>query len=147
MTEAPRPAGEARLDQARRIYDGIIAGDLDRAMAGAADAIEWRNPAEAIEPGTRHGKTSFAEAVTALFAEFDFERLEILDSAELGETVALKVRVVATGRGSGAPFETVFGNVFRFDADQVLAFEWSPDPAAALAAVGANRWPGDAAGS
>ena len=136
------PAGDARIHQARRIYDAIIAGDLDEAMATAAAEIEWRNPESAIEPGTRRGRASFADAIQSLFAELDFERLEILDSAERDDAVALKVRIVAKGRGSGAPFEQIFGQVFRFDGDQVVAFEWWPDTDAALRAVGADGWPG-----
>ena len=68
------------------------------------------------------------------------ERLEILDSVELGDAVAVRVRVVATGKGSGVPFETTFGNVFRFDGERVSAFEWAPDPGAALRSVGVERW-------
>ena len=135
-------ASEERLERLRAIYDAIVAGDLERAMAGSAEAVEWRNPAQAIEPGTRRGRAEFAEAIGRLLEQFDFERLEILDSAEHGDAVAAMVRVVATGRGSGAPFETTFGNVFWFDGDRVSAFEWAPDPAEALEAVGADRWPG-----
>jgi ketosteroid isomerase-like protein len=136
------PASDARLERVRRIYDAIIARDLDQAMAGSADEIEWRNPAQAVEPGTRRGKTEFAEAVAALLGQFAFERLEILDSAERGDAVALRVRVVATGQASGAPIDTIFGQVFRFAGESVVAFEWSPDPNAALEALGADRWPG-----
>ena len=136
------PASEPRLGRVRAIYDAIVAGDLDRAMTGSAPEIEWRNPEEAIEPGTRRGQLEFADAISSLFAQFDFERLEVLDSAEDGDAVALKVRVVATGRASGAPFEATFGNVFRFDGERVTAFEWARDPDAALRAVGVERWPG-----
>ena len=126
----------------RLVYDGIVAGDLDRVMTDAMDEIEWRNPTEAIEPGTRRGQTEFAEAVNKLFEQFDFEQLEILDSAEHGDAVALRVRAVATGRTSGAPFDTTMGNVFRFDGDRITAFEWTPDPDVALSLVGIVRWPG-----
>jgi ketosteroid isomerase-like protein len=136
------PASEQRLERLRAIYDAIVAGDLERAMVGSAEAIEWRNPVEAIEPGTRRGQTEFAEAITKLLEQFDFERLEILDSAEHGDAVAVMVRVAATGRGSGVPFETTFGNVFRFDGERVSAFEWAPDPGVALRSVGVERWSG-----
>ena len=135
------PAGGARLARIRLIYDAMVAGDSEAAMAGAADAIEWRNPDDAIEPGTRQGRASFAEALASLFAEFSFQRFEILGSAGLGDAVAARVRVVATGRSSGAPFEAVFGHVFRFDGEQVVAFEWARDADAALEAVGLDRWP------
>jgi ketosteroid isomerase-like protein len=136
------PASEQRLARVRAIYAAIVAGDLEKVMAGSADEIEWRNPPEAIEPGTRRGKTSFAEAVEATLTQFHYERLEILDSAERGNSVAVKVHAVATGRTSGVPFETTFSNVFRFDGERVTAFEWSPDPDAALGAVGLDGWPG-----
>ena len=136
------PASERRLARVREIYDAIVAGDPEKVMAGSAEEIEWRNPPEAIEPGTRRGKASFAVAVEAMLTQFVYERLEILDSAEHGDAVAVKVRVVATGRGSGAPFETTFSNVFRFDGDRVTAFEWSPDPGAALRSAGVERWSG-----
>jgi ketosteroid isomerase-like protein len=141
------PANERRLARVRQIYDAIVAGDPEEVMRGSAEAIEWRNPPEAIEPGTRRGKASFAEAVEAMVTQFVYERLEILDSAERDDTVAVLVQVVATGRTSGAPFEATFSNVFRFDGDRVVVFEWSPDRDAALRAVGADRWPGAEVGS
>ena len=142
MGDFRAPASGRRLELARRIYDAIVAGDLAKAMAGAADEIEWRNPAEAVEPGTRRGTTAFADALGALLAQFDYERLEILDSVEHGDALAVRLRVVATGRASGARIDEVFGQVFRFDGERVTAFEWSPDPSAALKAVHADRWPG-----
>ena len=136
--------GVPRLERIRTIYEAVVAGDLERAMAGSADGIEWRNPPDAIEPGTRHGRAEFAQAVEAISSQFILEGLDILDSAERGDTVAVLVRVTGTGRGSGAPIDGVFSHVFRFDGESVAAFEWSRDPESALQAVGAERWPGDA---
>jgi ketosteroid isomerase-like protein len=74
---------------------------------------------------------------------FEYERFEIERSAERGDVIAIRVRFIGRGRGSGAPIDTVFGHVFRFDGDRLSAFEWFPDPARALQAVGAERWPGE----
>jgi ketosteroid isomerase-like protein len=137
----------SRLERIQRIYDAVVAGDLDRVMTDAMEQIEWRNPPDAIEPGTRQGRADFAQAVEAISAEFKLERIEILNSAERGDTVALMVRTTGTGKTSGAPIDSVFSHVFWFDGESVAAFEWSRDPQAALRAVGADRWPGDAAGS
>ena len=142
MTDPSGPVSDGRLRQVRGIYDAIVADDLRRVMTGTPDEIEWRNPAGAIEPGTRQGRPAFMEALAALLAQFAFERIEIVDSAERGDAVALVVRIVATGKTSGAPIDAAFGQVFHFRGDDVVAFEWSPDPDAALRAVGLDRWPG-----
>ena len=141
------PASPQRLDRVRGIYDAIVAGDVDRVMDDSAEGIEWRNPPDAIEPGTRRGRADFAHAVEAISAEFAFDRLEILDSVQRGDAVAARIRIVGAGKASGAPIDTVFSYVFEFDGESVTAFAWSRDPDAALQAVGADRWPGDEAGS
>lgn len=137
------PASERRLALVRRAYDGLIDGDLESVMADAAEEIEWRNPEQAVEPGTRKGRAAFAEALGRLGEMFEYERFEIERSAERGDVIAIRVRFIGRGRGSGAPIDSVFGQVFRFDGDRLIAFEWFPDPARALQAVGAERWPGE----
>jgi ketosteroid isomerase-like protein len=139
------PANERRLRLVRRAYDGMVAGDLDAVVAGTAADVEWRNPERAVEPGIRKGRAEFREALGRLSELFDYDRFEIERTPESGDAVALRVRFIGRGSASGAPIDAVFGHVFRFDGERVVAFEWFPDPADALDAVGAESWPGDPA--
>lgn len=141
MTE---PASKGRLERIGRIFEALVARDLEALMSGTAEEVEWRNPKGAVEPGVRTGRDAFAEALGRLLEMFEYERFEILDSAERGEAVALRVRQVGRGRGSGVPIDVVLGQVMWFEGERVVAFEWFDEPDQALAAVGAEHWPGDA---
>ena len=136
-----RPVSAKRLEPAERAYRALVEGDLETAMAGLADEVEWRNPDDAVEAGTRTGRESFSTALERLLELFDYDRFEIVDSAEVGDAVALKVRIVGRGRTSGAPIDDVFGHVWRFENDRAVVFEWFSNTDGALEAVGADRWP------
>lgn len=136
------PASSSRLVRIGRIFEALVARDLEALMSGAAEEVEWRNPEGAVEPGVRTGRDAFAEALGRLLEMFEYERFEILDSAERDEVVALRVRQVGRGRASGVPIDAVLGQVMWFEGERVVAFEWFPEPDRALAAVGAESWPG-----
>jgi ketosteroid isomerase-like protein len=131
---------ERRLAWARRVFEAVVDGDVDRLLIGASDEVSWHNPREAIEPGIRRGRDSFAVAIRALLDQFEFERFEIEAAVEIGEAMALRVRMVGIGRGSGAPIDTPIGTVFRFAGERLVEFAWYPAPDDALAAVGGERW-------
>jgi len=138
------PVSASRIERIERIFEALVARDLEALMSGTAEEVEWRNPEGAIEPGVRTGRDAFAEALARLLEMFEFERFEILDSAERGDVVALRVHQVGRGRSSGVPIDAILGQVMWFAGEQVVAFEWFPEPDRALAAVDAERWPGGA---
>jgi ketosteroid isomerase-like protein len=97
--------------------------------------IEWVNPADAIETGTRRGQSGFEDAQSAFsraysYIDFQVERLVAAD-----EVVGAIARTVVHGRGSGIDIPQRIGFLFTFRAGRVVRFEWSNDPEALLASM------------
>ena len=67
--------------------------------------IEYVNPAGAVEPGTRHGRTAFARAVEKVYEGWETWQMEPEQFEDVGDQVAVVLRYRARGRGSGVEVE------------------------------------------
>jgi ketosteroid isomerase-like protein len=127
-------------EQVRRAFDVINSGEsVDAVMAGLEELmhpeIEFVNPEDAIEGGTRKG---FAGIRTAFENFFDgagrAATVEIEEVRERGERVFVRVRIHARGATSGA--EAVgppVGMVYTIRDGRVFRIEWHYDVDKALA--------------
>jgi ketosteroid isomerase-like protein len=90
--------------------------------------IEWVNPPDAIETGTRTGVAGFEEAESAFpraYSSIDIE-VELLE--ERGDEVFLNTGVLFHGRASGIEFRQRIAMIFTLRDGRVTRFEWSNDP-------------------
>ena len=131
----------ANLDTVRRIYEvwdkvgsPVSSGLLDPEM-------EWVNPPEAVEPGTRRGIEAFADAARTVGETFQGVRVEIERLMDAGERVVVIATLRGRGRGSGADVERRQGYVWTIRAGKAVRFEWFNDPAKAMDAAGLREVP------
>jgi ketosteroid isomerase-like protein len=113
--------------QERRVRDAYAAfarGDIDSALSHFVPDATFTNPDYAIEPGVREGREAVRESFQALHEGFDYASLEVEELVEGPDGLLVLVRMVAHGRGSGAPLEASFVHVFRFRGEQVSDFAW-----------------------
>jgi ketosteroid isomerase-like protein len=101
--------------------------------------IEWVNPPDAIETGTRHGPAGFAEAQSAVGRAYSAIEIDIERQVERGDTVGLITEVHYLGRGSGIEVRQRMGMLFEIRDGKLARFEWSRDPEALLAGLGDER--------
>jgi ketosteroid isomerase-like protein len=97
--------------------------------------IEYVNPPDAVEPGTRHGPESFVR-ITDAYDDVSVEPYEFINA---GDEVVVLARVHATGRGSGVPIEWHHGYIWTLKGGKAVRFRWYNDPAQALEAAGIRR--------
>jgi ketosteroid isomerase-like protein len=95
--------------------------------------IEWVNPPDAIETGTRHGEASFREAESAFQRAYSSFEIEVGRQVERGNVVGLIVKTLVRGRGSGIELRQRQGMAFTISDGKVARFEWSNDPEELLA--------------
>jgi hypothetical protein len=93
-------------------------------------------PPYAVEPGTRHGYDGFAAAVRSINSIYPDLRLSPLEFYDAGDTVAVRVRVVARGAGSDIELDTERGYLFDVLNGRIVRFAWFNKPHEALEAVG-----------
>ena len=129
---------EENVEVVRRIYAAWGKGSpADSGLLHSG--IEWINPPDAVEPGTRTGVDAFTTAVGAIddmfeIYEFDLERL-----IDQGQRVVVTATIKGRGRGSGAPFDRRHGSVWTIRDGRAVRYEWFPDPAQALVASGLSE--------
>jgi ketosteroid isomerase-like protein len=122
---------QANVEIVRRIYDG------SGALTDHVDAeIEYVNPPEAVEPGTRRGFAEVAAALQSAAESFDSIRHEIRDLFDGGDVVVASVRFLARSRGSDAEVGQDEVHTWTFRDGKIVRFEWGRDLDAALAAAG-----------
>ena len=68
-------------------------------------AVEYVNPAGAIEPGVRRGRAAFSKAVKAVFDGWEIWQAEPERLTAAGDHVVVVLRYRARGRGSGVEIE------------------------------------------
>jgi ketosteroid isomerase-like protein len=90
--------------------------------------IEWINPQNAIETGTRQGHEGFGEAETAFRRAYSAIEIEVERQIERGDTVGVIVETLVHGRGSGIEVRQRQGMVFTIRDGRIARFEWSTDP-------------------
>jgi ketosteroid isomerase-like protein len=98
--------------------------------------IEWVNPPEAVEPGTRRGIEEFATAARTVADTFEEVGVEIERLMDAGERVVVIATLRGRGRGSGADVERRQGYVWTIREGKAVRFEWFNDPAKAMEAAG-----------
>jgi ketosteroid isomerase-like protein len=94
--------------------------------------IEWVNPPDAIETGTRTGTSGFSEAETSFRSAYSSIEIELERLTERGDDVGVITELHFRGRGSGIEVRQRMGMLFTIRREQLVRFEWSNDPESLL---------------
>jgi uncharacterized protein len=132
---------EENVEVVRELYEAMDAGRLDPVLSFLDPEIEYVNPPDAIDPGTRHGIQGMVEAVANVTEPFESSAHTIEDIVPNGDKVLVTVTFRATGRGSGASAEQDEAHVWTFNEGKVVRFQWfhGRDQAKALKAAGLSE--------
>jgi ketosteroid isomerase-like protein len=87
-------------------------------------AIEYVNPAGAIEPGTRRGITEFTQAVHQTLEAWEYWRAEPEELREQGDQVVAVLRYRTRGRGSGVEIEGRESALWTLRDGKVIRYAW-----------------------
>lgn len=118
-------------------YDLFNRGDLDQALIGFSDDIEWVAPDMVPDPGPHTGPDGVRRFWDMWRDAFDDFRIEVLEVHDLDQHVVVIARVHGTGRDSGASVTTpVFPQVWTWDGDHVVRMEMFPSEDSAAEAIG-----------
>jgi ketosteroid isomerase-like protein len=90
--------------------------------------VEWVNPPDAIETGTRQGEEGFQEAQSAFTRAYSSVEFHVERRVERGDAVGLIVESVLHGRMSGIEVRQRQGMLFTIRDGKVARFEWSNQP-------------------
>jgi ketosteroid isomerase-like protein len=116
---------QENVEVVQELFDAMARGDVDAALRLARPDVEWVNPDNAMEPGTRRGLSGLRTAFTALrdsFAELSFEISEMVD---LEERVLVTGTFSGVGRASKAAFgPRAFGSVVTLANGKLQRYQW-----------------------
>ena len=122
----------------RRVYaEGLIDRDVEAIRPLLAADVQYVNPADAIEPGTRKGVDAVMAAFDAMDA-FGTATSELRELFPAGDHVVAAVTFRARSRASDVELTQDEAHTWTFRDGKVTRFEWSRDLASALEAVGAT---------
>jgi ketosteroid isomerase-like protein len=116
------------LDQAfnsRRIEPALLAED-----------VEWVNPHDAVEPGTREGAEEFNRALARVFATWDDVQFETDRVIANGDDVVALGTLRGRLHDSGMEVTASHGQVWTFRDGRATRMQWFNTHREALEAVG-----------
>ena len=119
----------------RRLYAALVERDLDTIAELSHPEVEYRNPSDAVEPGTRKGRDVIMSLTETLFETFEYAELNPARFEEAGDAMAVELHVEARSRGAGVPITQRLGHLIEFRDGTVLTIEWWNTPEAAFAAL------------
>jgi ketosteroid isomerase-like protein len=89
--------------------------------------------------GVYAGRDAVIEASRHYWGTWDDYRLDAEELIDAGSSVVVVVHERGRGKGSGAPFEQRFAQVWTFGRGRIIRWELFPDKAAALEAAGLDE--------
>jgi ketosteroid isomerase-like protein len=127
------------LELVRRIYrEWRPPGDPPLELL--SEDVQWVNPPEAVEPGTRHGHAGVAEAMRNLGDAYPEAWIEVEELVDAGEGLVVSVVAFHTrGRGSGLEGVARQGYNWTVRDGKAVRFAWYPTPEQAFEAAGLRR--------
>jgi hypothetical protein len=123
-----------------RVAEEIIAA-WNRGESGRrwlADDVEYVNPPNALEPGTRHGIDDFERALGSFFDVWDGEIVAERYEEHPGDVVFMEIRLHLRARQSGLGGEAEHGWMWNLRDGKGVRFRWFPSREQARAALGAG---------
>jgi ketosteroid isomerase-like protein len=131
---------DANVELVRRIYrEGLMDRDPDGLLALATADVEYVNPPEAVDPGTRRGALEFRDALQNLATHFVSPRTELRELFDCGDRVVASVVFHARSRGSETEISQEEAHTWTLSEGLVTRFEWGRDLSAALDAASPPR--------
>ena len=120
----------------RRMYaDGLLDHAVEAIQPFLHPDVEFVNPAEAVEPGTRRGIDEVMTAFRAVGA-FETATSALRELFPAGDSVVAAVTFRARSRDSDVELNQDEAHTWTFRNGKVTRFEWCRDLASALEAVG-----------
>jgi ketosteroid isomerase-like protein len=131
--------GAVSREIVQRIYDGgLMDHAVDDMRPLRAPDVEYVNPPDAIEPGTRRGIDDVMVAFGAVGA-FETATSELQQLFAAGDSVVAAVTFRARSRGSDVELAHEEAHTWTFRDGKVIRFDWCRDLAAALEAAGVQK--------
>jgi ketosteroid isomerase-like protein len=128
---------QKNIEVVRRIYDeGWIDRETDEFLSIVSPEVEFVNPPEAVDPGTRYGLPGMIRAIRNAQEAFEHARHELRDLFGADDLVVAAVAFRARGRGSDVEVFQEEAHTWTFRDDRIVRFEWGRDLEAALRAAG-----------
>ena len=91
---------QANLELVRSIHEGWARGDFRVGSDLLASDFEWKQRADAVEPGSLRG-AAVGTALRHLFEVWENYRIEAEEYIDAGDTIVVACRARGTGRASG----------------------------------------------
>ena len=133
---------QANVDLVRRIYqEGLLERDPNGLLALATADVEYVNPPEAVDPGTRRGADEFRAAWQNLSSHFAAQRNELRELFDFGDRVVASVVFHARNRGSETEITQEEAHTWTLSDGLVARFEWGRDLQVALEAASSESGP------
>ncbi|HEX8855163.1 MAG TPA: nuclear transport factor 2 family protein [Thermoleophilaceae bacterium] len=119
----------------RRVYEAWARDELPGPARLFDAEIEYVNPPNAVEPGTRHGLAAFSRAVHDAFEGWETWEIEPERFIPVGERVAVVVRYRAHWQTSGVDVVAHESALWTVRGGKVVRYEWFHGPHDALEAA------------
>lgn len=100
------------------------------------DDVEWVNPPDAVEPGSRRGPDGFNDAIASIFEGWDESRFEPEDVREQGDDVVALGRLLVRGATMNIEVQQEHGQVWTFRDGRAARMRWFNSHRQALEAAG-----------
>jgi ketosteroid isomerase-like protein len=128
------------VEVVRRIYDdGLIDHAVEALQPRLNPDVQYVNPAEAIEPGTRSGIDEVMDAFRGSQHAFDTATHEVRKLFDAGDSVVAAVKFRARVRGSDHELTQEEAHTWTLRDGRIARFEWGRDLRTALKAVGLSE--------
>jgi ketosteroid isomerase-like protein len=122
---------ERNVEIVRSIYGAWLQGES--AGSRIDPEIEYVNPPDAVETGTRRGRKAFA-GIRDAYDDVRVEPEELIDAGD--DEVVVIARVTGKGHGSGVEIDRRQGYVWTIRDGKAIRFRWFNDPEQAFEAAG-----------
>jgi ketosteroid isomerase-like protein len=131
----------AQVQIVKRIYEeGLLDRSPEQVLAMGTEDIEYVNPPEAVDPGTRRGAAEVGLALGNIVQAFDHSRHELREIYDDGDSVVVALVSFHTrSGGSDVEIEQTEAHTWTFRGDRIARFEWGRDLRTALRAAGIER--------
>jgi ketosteroid isomerase-like protein len=119
----------------RRAYEALNRGDVAAALEALAPDAEWCEHSELPEADTYRGRETirkFLESFLESWHEFRQETEQLVDA---GDRVAVLLRSVARGKGSGVEVQMRYAHLWTMRAGRGVRVDAYADPQEALEAL------------